>query len=156
MKGRQVMSTGALVIRWGAGIPGRETKGLEVFGAAVERFEQHAKAGRIHSHKEYFTLTGKSGGFMLVEGEVDALQTILVEQETLALNNKAEAIVSDFEIQLFAGACRKSATCSRGVRRREPTCASSTTQRRCDQPSRRRTTLIVALCRRVVVRRLNV
>jgi hypothetical protein len=97
------MTTGAVVIRWGAGIPGRETKGLEVFGAAVERFEQHAKAGRIHSHKEYFSLIGKAGGFMLVEGEVDSLQQILVEPETLALNAKAEAIVSDFEIQLYGG-----------------------------------------------------
>jgi hypothetical protein len=97
------MTTGAVVIRWGANIPGREAKGLEVFGAAIERFEQYAKAGRIHSHKEFIALTGRSGGFMLAEGEVDELQKILVEPETLVLNSKAEAIVSDFEIQLYGG-----------------------------------------------------
>jgi hypothetical protein len=97
------MATGAVVIRWGAGVTGREAKGLEVFGAAVERFEQLAKSGRIHSHKEYFALTGHSGGFMIIEGDVDELQNLLVEPETLALNAKAEAIVSDFEIQLYAG-----------------------------------------------------
>ena len=91
------------MVRWGASIPGREAKGLEVFGSAIERFEQHAKSGRIHSHKEYIALTGRSGGFMLVEGDVAELQKILVEPETLALNSKAEAIVSDFEIQLYGG-----------------------------------------------------
>src|SRR5881409_95664 len=97
------MTTGAVVIRWGATVPGREAKGLEVFGAAVERFEQYAKSGRIHSHKEFFALTGRSGGFMIAEGDVAELQQILVDPETLALNAKAEAIVSDFEIQLYGG-----------------------------------------------------
>lgn len=100
--------TGAVVIRWGASIPGRETKGLEVFGAGVERFEQFAKTGRIHSHKEYIALNGKAGGFMLIEGEVEELQKILIEPETLALNVKAEAIVQDFEIQLYGGGTDKS------------------------------------------------
>lgn len=97
------MTTGAVVVSWGASIPGREAKGLEVFSSAVEHFEQYAKAGRIHSHKEFFALTGRYGGFLLVEGNVDELQKILAERETLALNAKADAIVSDFEIQLFAG-----------------------------------------------------
>lgn len=95
--------TGAVVIRWGAGIPGRETKGLEVFAKAIEQFERHAKAGRIHSHREYIALSGRSGGFMIVEGEVAELQKIMVEPETLALNSQAEAIVSDFELQLYGG-----------------------------------------------------
>jgi hypothetical protein len=97
------MTTGAVVIRWGANIPGREAKGLEVFMSAIERFEQFAKSGRIHSHKEFIALTGKSGGFMIIEGDVDELQKILVEPETLSLNSKAEAIVGDFEIQLYGG-----------------------------------------------------
>jgi hypothetical protein len=101
------MATGAVVIRWGASVPGREAKGLEVFGGAVERFEQFAKAGRIHAHKEYFALTGPGGGFMIAEGEVGELQKIVAEPETIALNAKAEAIVSDFDIQLFVGGTDK-------------------------------------------------
>lgn len=97
------MATGAVVIRWGASIPGREAKSLEVFGQAVERMEQLAKDGRIHSHKEFLTLTGPVGGFMLIEGEVDELQKILIEPETIALNMKAETIVAGFEQQLFVG-----------------------------------------------------
>jgi hypothetical protein len=97
------MTTGAVVIRWGAGIPGREAKGLEVFGSAIERFEELTKTGRIHGHKEYMSLTGRSGGFMIVEGDITELQKLVSEPETLALNSKAEAIVQDFEIQLYIG-----------------------------------------------------
>ena len=94
---------GAIVIRWAASIPGREAKGLEVFGAAVERFEGLAKTGRIHGHREYFALTGADGGFMLVEGPVEELLTLVAEPETLALNAQAAAIVQGFEIQVYAG-----------------------------------------------------
>ena len=95
--------TGAVLVRWGANIPGRETKGLEVFGKAIERFEQLAKQGRIHAHTEYIALTGNVGGFMLVQGEVEELQKILMEPENLALTTEAAMIVSDFSQNLYAG-----------------------------------------------------
>jgi hypothetical protein len=34
---------GAVMIRWGANVPGRETTGLEVFGRALNRFEGMTK-----------------------------------------------------------------------------------------------------------------
>jgi hypothetical protein len=95
--------TGAIVIRWTAPVPGREAKSMEVFGKAIERFESLAKQSRIHEHHEYIALTGTAGGFMIVEGEVDELQKILVEPETLALNSQAESIVQGFELNLYAG-----------------------------------------------------
>ncbi|MGN6473446.1 MAG: hypothetical protein ACTHK4_07330 [Mycobacteriales bacterium] len=95
--------TGAVVIRWGASVPGREAKGLEVFGKAIERFEGLAKQGRVHGHREYLALTGTSGGFMIVDGDVEELQKILIEPETLALNSQAESIVAGFEITLYGG-----------------------------------------------------
>jgi hypothetical protein len=97
------MAAGAMKISWREPARGREAKSLEVFGAAVQRFEEYAKAGRIHSHKEYFAVTGHAGGFMLIEGELEELQKILIEPETMALNAKAEAISNGFEIQVFAG-----------------------------------------------------
>jgi hypothetical protein len=95
--------TGATVVRWGSNIPGREAKGLEVFGKAIEYFEGLTKKGRIHGHREYIALTGRAGGFMLVEGDVSELQKIMLEPETLALNSQAESIVQDFEITLYGG-----------------------------------------------------
>jgi hypothetical protein len=95
--------TGAIVIRWGAAVAGREAKGLEVFGSAIEKFEGFTKTGRIHGHREYISLTGPSSGFMLIEGEVDELLKIVAEPDTLRLNSQAEAIVHDFSVQVFAG-----------------------------------------------------
>jgi hypothetical protein len=94
---------GATVIRWGASIPGRETKGLEVFGKAIEHFEGLSKTGRIHGHREYIALTGADGGFMLLEGDTKELLSLLAEPEILALNAQAAAIVQDFHIQVYAG-----------------------------------------------------
>lgn len=94
---------GATVIRWGANVPGRETKGLEVFGKAIEFFEGLSKTGRIHGHREYIALTGSAGGFMLLEGDTKELLSLLAEPEILALNTQAEAIVQDFSIQVYGG-----------------------------------------------------
>jgi SpoU rRNA methylase family enzyme len=91
---------GAVVIRWEAAIPGREAKGLKVSGLAVARFEGFAKQSHISAHRECF---GANGGFMLVERELTELTQIMTEEETLALNAKAAAIVQDFEIQLYGG-----------------------------------------------------
>jgi hypothetical protein len=94
---------GAIQISWKQSIPGREAKGIDVFGAAVSRFEGLAKQGRIHSHQEYFAVTGSEGGFMLVTGDLDELLRITAEPETLALNAQASAIVQDFTIQVYGG-----------------------------------------------------
>ncbi len=94
---------GATVIRWGASVPGREAKGLEVFGEAIGYFEGLSKQGRIQGHREFISLTGKAGGFMLIEGEATELLKIVAEPEVLALNTRASAIVQDFDIQVFGG-----------------------------------------------------
>jgi hypothetical protein len=94
---------GAVVISWGATIPGREAKSLEVFGNAVTRFEEFAKSGRISGHREYFSLTGQDGGFMIVDGTVSDLLAIVAEDDTLKLNAQASAIVQDFRVQVYGG-----------------------------------------------------
>ena len=94
---------GAIVARWGATIPGREAKSLEVFGKSLERFEGLAKEGRITGHHEYISLTGSNGGFLIADGDLGELQKILVEPETLALNTQAISIVQDFSINLYGG-----------------------------------------------------
>jgi hypothetical protein len=94
---------GAVMIRWGAGIPGREAAGLEVFGKTVAYFEELSKTGRIHGHREYFSVTGAAGGFMMLEGEVDELMKLLAEPETIKLTDRASAVVSGIDIQAYAG-----------------------------------------------------
>lgn len=100
--------TGAVLIKWGSQVPGREAKSLDVFGKSIERFERLTKEGRLHAHHEYIALTGRAGGFTILEGEVEELQKILIEPETLTLNSQAGAIVDDFEMTLYAGGTDKS------------------------------------------------
>jgi hypothetical protein len=95
--------TGAIVFNWGAGVPGREAKGLEVFGNALAHFDGLAKEGRVHGHREYFNLTGKSGGLMIVDGEVEELLKIQSEDASIKLLAQAEAIVQDFEVTIVVG-----------------------------------------------------
>jgi hypothetical protein len=94
---------GALMFRWGRSIPGRETASLDVFGSAIKRFETLAKEGRIHGHREYVSITGRDGGFALLEGETDELMKIVAEEDIIRLNAQASAVVDDFEIQTFMG-----------------------------------------------------
>ena len=98
--------TGAVMISWGAGVPGREAKGLEVFGKALAHYDDLAKQGRIHGHREYFALTGnvgERGGFMVIDGELDELLKIQIEPDTIKLLTEADAIVSNFTVTICAG-----------------------------------------------------
>jgi len=95
--------TGAIVIRWGAIVPGREAKALEVFAGAVAHFEELQKSGRIHRHREYFALTGTDGGMAVVEGELDELLATVAEDDTIKLNTQSAAIVQNFEVTVMAG-----------------------------------------------------
>src|SRR4051794_41066622 len=94
---------GAIVIRWGASVAGREAKGVEGFGNAGQRFEEFFKTGRIHSPQKDFFVTGTDGGFMIAQGELAELLAIAAEDETLKLNAQASAIVHDFEVQVYGG-----------------------------------------------------
>jgi len=95
--------TGAMVISWGTPVRGREAKALETFGHAIERFEQLAKSGRIHGHKELIAITGRAGGMMIVEGEVEELLKIQSEDEQLRLQARAASIVEDFRVDIYTG-----------------------------------------------------
>ncbi|MDQ3951589.1 MAG: hypothetical protein M3279_01300 [Actinomycetota bacterium] len=77
-----------------------------VAAATLAYFEGLAKEGRIHGHREYFCLTGNSSqraGFMIVDGELEELQRIQLDDENLRLMAEASSIVESFEVTLCAG-----------------------------------------------------
>ena len=96
---------GALLISWGNPVRGREAKSLESFSRALGYFEELAKEGRIHGHREYFCLTGPAerSGFMIIDGDLDELQKIQVDDRNLRLMIEAASIVENFEVTLCAG-----------------------------------------------------
>ncbi len=97
------MATGALVIRWGPVVLGREGKALEVFGKATAHFDALAKSGRVHGHAEYFGVTGRTGGFMIVEGELPVLAVLQTEEDQLRLVGEAATVATDLDVQLYEG-----------------------------------------------------
>ena len=97
------MANGALIFTWGAAVRGREMKGLEVLGKALAFWDEQEKEGRIHSHREYFALTGnatKRTGTMVVEGELGELLRIQMEDESIRLQTEASQICENFCVEI--------------------------------------------------------
>lgn len=97
---------GAMIVTWGGNVPGREAKGLEVFGKALAHFDELAKEGRIHGHKEYMSLTGnidEVAGTMIVEGQVDELLKLQTEEQTRQLLLDAAIVTKNFEVKVAVG-----------------------------------------------------
>jgi len=88
--------TGALLIRWGESKVGRE-------GKALAYFDGLAKQGKIHAHHEYISLTGASGGFMVIDGQMDDLLTVQVADATRKIVVEASSNVEDFTQEIFVG-----------------------------------------------------
>jgi hypothetical protein len=104
---------GAIIITWGSNVPGREAKGLEVFGKALAHFDSLAKSGRIHGHKEYLALTGnvdQLAGFMVVEGPVEELLKIQTEEATRTLLIEGASITKGFTVTVTSGGDEQSLT----------------------------------------------
>jgi len=86
----------AIVTTWGAGIPGREAKGLEVFMDAVTFWGKQAADGRCSQPETLFAEDGSSG-MLIVRGKSDALREITESEEGEKLIAKAQMIVQDLK-----------------------------------------------------------
>ena len=101
---------GAIVTTWGTPVRGREAKGLEVFAKALAYFDDLAKQGRVHGHREYVNITGNStvwAGTMIVDGELSELLKIQTEEPTRRLVADAEAITQNFTQTVCVGGDEK-------------------------------------------------
>lgn len=98
--------TGAIIISWGGAVAGREAKGLEVFGKALSYMEDLHKSGRIHGHREYFSITGnqsKWSGMMVVDGEFEELLKLPLEEDYRRILAESSAIVENFTQEFCIG-----------------------------------------------------
>ncbi len=97
------MANGALIISWGAPVRGREMKGLEVLGKALAYYDELEKEGRIHGHREYFALSGDVGtraGVMIVDGNLEELARLQVDQRNIDLLGEASNIAEHMNVTL--------------------------------------------------------
>lgn len=94
---------GAVIIRWGNVVRGREAKALEVFVDAQAHYDAMAKDGRVADHTEWINVVGEQGGCMIVTGELSQLLAIQGEPATMDLLVRAGLIVEDLTTTVCAG-----------------------------------------------------
>jgi hypothetical protein len=90
----------AIYVSWGGAIPGREAKSLEVFMHAVEYYGRLEKEGKIAALRTYVATTGNSkfSGFMVIEGEVAQLRTLVDSDEYKSILVKARHLVEGVDV----------------------------------------------------------
>ena len=96
------MAQGALVIRWGPPVRGREQASLQVFSEAYEYYEDLVKNHRITSHQP-FICTDRNGGMWLLNGDMEQLDAIRREDDYMRLVTRAQLIVDDFSVGICVG-----------------------------------------------------
>jgi hypothetical protein len=97
------MANGAIIITWGTPVRGREMQSLDVFGRSLAYWDEQAKEGRVHGHHEYFALSGnatKRQGTMVIEGDLDQLARLMVDEQNTRLLAEAGQIVENLDTQL--------------------------------------------------------
>ena len=97
------MANGAIIITWGTSVRGREMQGLDVFGRSLAYWDEKAKEGRIHGHREYFAITGNAtqrAGTMVLEGDLDELARLMIDEDNTRLLTEAGNIVENLDTQL--------------------------------------------------------
>jgi hypothetical protein len=94
------MAEAGLFIGWGAPVPGREAKGLEVFNESVEYWGRLQQEGRIESVEVVLLYPhgGDLGGFALLRGSHDQLNQVGGEEEFLRLTTRAGLIVQSLGV----------------------------------------------------------
>ncbi len=84
----------AMVVRWKAPVPGRETKALE-YGAEVNDYWGKLAAEGKCTPPETFFGTGGIG-LWIVKGEREVLEGLAASEETLRLLAKGALLLEDF------------------------------------------------------------
>ena len=94
------MADHGIFIGWSDVVTGRERQAEKVFGEAIAFFTEQQKQGSIESFEPVFLRPhgGDLGGFMLVRGELDALQALLASPDWERLQARTTAIVHGFGV----------------------------------------------------------
>ena len=74
-----------------------------MFGRSLGYWDEQAKEGRIHGHHEYFAVTGNATqrqGTMVIEGDLDQLATLMVDEQNMRLLAEASQIVENLDTSL--------------------------------------------------------
>ena len=94
------MAEAVLFIGWGAVIPGREQKSLQVFGEGVAYWQRLQEQGEIESFEpvQLEPHGGELAGFVLLRGEREKLERVRYTDEFLRLNARANLVIQHFGV----------------------------------------------------------
>jgi hypothetical protein len=94
------MADRILFIGWGAGVRGREERGLEVFDAAVGFYGRCQQEGRIESFDVILLEPhgGELAGYMELHGSADQLAALRQDEEFRRILIDASLIVDDLGV----------------------------------------------------------
>ena len=84
-----------ILIGWNRIVPGKEPLGVALFGEALEFWREQQRAGAIDSFETVFLGPhgGDLNGFILVRGEAEKLNQVLVSDAYLVLETKANYLL---------------------------------------------------------------
>jgi hypothetical protein len=90
------MADAALFIGWGENVPGREAKGIEVFGEALAYYGSLQESGSIEGFDVVLLAPhgGDLAGFLLVKGSDEQLAALRATTEFDRLNTRAGLVVN--------------------------------------------------------------
>ncbi|MCW3066660.1 MAG: hypothetical protein JWN32_3832 [Solirubrobacterales bacterium] len=94
------MADAGLFLGWGPSVRGREAKGLEVFGEALEFYGRLEQDGRIESYEAVVLEPhgGELAGFFLIRGSVEQMSQLRVDEAFERLTTRATFIVEDIGV----------------------------------------------------------
>jgi hypothetical protein len=94
------MADAALFVGWGAPIPGRETRGLEVFNEALAFHGGLQEAGEIESIEVAFLSPhgGELAGFILLRGSEEQMAALRANRDFQRINARASLVVKDLGV----------------------------------------------------------
>jgi hypothetical protein len=96
------MAKGAMFVGWGPAVVGREAKALQVFDEAIKYYTQLQGRGAIDSFEPVALQPhgGDLAGFLLIKGDREKLAAMLADDEFVALNGRAQLVVTNFGVVL--------------------------------------------------------
>jgi hypothetical protein len=94
------MADAGLFLGWGPPVRGREAKGLEVFGEAIDFYSGLQQEGKIESFEAVLLEPhgGDLGGFFLIRGSVEQMSQLRVDETFERLTTRATFIVEDIGV----------------------------------------------------------
>jgi hypothetical protein len=94
------MADAGLFLGWGPPVRGREAKGLDVFGEAIEFYGGLQRDGRIESFEAVLLEPhgGDLDGFFLIRGSVEQMAQLRVDEAFERLTTRATFIVQDIGV----------------------------------------------------------